>query len=190
MTDVPGGLPDEDVRGLVERLDALLARIERAAGPDAGAAAEAVEGLARLYGAALARVMALAAGDPALVAALAGDELLHHLLALHGVHPRPVEDRVRGALDDLRPHLRGQDVEAAEVEDGVVRLRWSGAGGCGCSATAAERAITDAVLAAAPELRGVEILPAADGPRSPAVIPAEALLRRPPARSAARDGAP
>lgn len=188
MADAPGGLTDEDVRGLVERLDALLARIERATGPDAEVAAEAVEALARLYGAALARVMALAGEAPEVAAALAADELLHHLLALHGVHPRPVEERIRRALADLRPHLRGEDVEAAGVADGVARLRRSGDGrGRGCSAKAVEQAIADAVLAAAPELRGVEILP---GPRSPAVIPVESLLRRPPARPGSRGGAP
>lgn len=182
MAEAPGGLTDEQVRGLVERLDALLARVEDVSGPGTEVAAEAVEALARLYGAALARVMALAGAAPGVVTALAEDELLHHLLALHGVHPRPVEERIRRALDDLRPRLRerGEDVEPVGLADGVARLRRSGGGrGCGCSAGAAEQAIAGAVLAAAPELRGVEILPAPGGPPSPAVIPADSLLRRP-----------
>ncbi len=176
------GLPDGDVRDLVQRLDTLLAGIEQATGPVAELAAEAVEALALVYGTALARVTALAGSAPGVLAALADDELLHHLLALHGVHPRPAGERIRQALDDLRPHLRGEEVELAGVEDGIARLRRSGsggAGGCGRSAGAVQRAIGEAVLAAAPELRGVEFVPVPGGRPAPAVIPVESLLRRP-----------
>ena len=45
--------------------------------------------------------------------ALAGDELVEHLLLLHGLHPVSVEERVREALDGVRPYLgsHGGDVE-------------------------------------------------------------------------------
>jgi hypothetical protein len=175
------GLPDGDVRDLVERLDTLLAGIEQATGPVAKLAAETVEALVLVYGTALARVTALAGAAPGVLAALADDELLHHLLALHGVHPRPAGERIRRALDDLRPRLRGEEVELAGVDDGIARLRRSGgagAGGCGRSAGAVQRAIGEAVLAAAPELRGVEFVPAPGRPPT-TVIPVESLRRRP-----------
>jgi Fe-S cluster biogenesis protein NfuA len=172
------GLPDEDVEDLIGRLEPLLEQLERATGPVAEVAAQAVEGLALLYGTALARVMALA--DETLVASLLRERLVRHLLALHGLHPQPVRERVLGALDDLRPALRthGAHVELIAVEDGVARLRYS-AGGCRSTATAVERAISDAVLAAAPELHGVTAEGAQGRPRPPTVIPVESLLRRP-----------
>ena len=43
--------------------------------------------------------------DGTLADALAGDELVAHLLLLHGLHPVPLEARVRGALDEVRPYL-------------------------------------------------------------------------------------
>lgn len=193
MADPPAhALPDEDVRDLIGRLDGLLEQVERATGPTAEVAAQAVEALALVYGTALARVMALAGGTPQVVSSLTEDELLHHLLALHGVHPHPAEQRIRRALDELRPHLRsrGDDVELAGVEDGVAMLRWSGGPRRGCSAAAVEQAVGDAVIAAAPELRGVRTV-AAPGERRPtAVIPVDALLRRPTTPTGTRGGTP
>jgi Fe-S cluster biogenesis protein NfuA len=181
MADLPvHGLPDDDVEELIGRLEPLLEQIERATGPVAEVAAQAVEGLALMYGTALARVLTMAEGTPDLVRSLVQDQLVHHLLALHGLHPQPVRERVLRAIDDIEPRLRsrGGHVELIAVEDGVARLRWS-AGGCGSTAGAVERAIGDAVLAAAPELRRVETVPAPRGRRPPAVIPAESLLRKP-----------
>lgn len=178
MADPPvRGLPDEDVEELVGRLEAVLEQVERAEGPVAEVATQAVEGLTLLYGTALARVLTCAERSPELLGDLLQDQLVHHLLALHGLDPRPVRERVLRALDELRPVLgsRGGHVELVGIEDEVARLRWS-AGGCGSTATAIERAIGDAVLAAAPELRGVETVRSA-GP--PTLIPAESLLRRP-----------
>lgn len=175
------GLTDEEVEDRLGRLDALLDQIERATGPVAGIAAQAVEALAEVYGTALARVMALAGETPDLVSALVEDELVHHLLILHGVHPQSVEERIARVLDDLRPGLRSHgEVELAGVEDGVARLRWSGRGrGCASSAAAVERVIAESVLAVAPELRGVETVPVAGQRPPPAVIPVESLLRGP-----------
>ena len=183
MADAPvRGLPDEDVEELVGRLETLLDQIEQATGPVAEVAAQAVEGLALLYGAALARVLALAEGTPQVVRALAQDQLVRHLLALHGLHPEPVRERVLRALDDLGPGLRsrGGHVELVGIEDGVARLRWS-VGGCRSTATTIKQAVSDAILAAAPELRGVETVPASGESRPPTLIPVESLLRKPPA---------
>lgn len=178
----PPGLPDEDVEELLGRLETLLDRLERATGPVAELAAETVEGLALMYGTALARVVALA-GDRAsdLVASLVQDELMHHLLALHGLHPQPARERVLRALDDIKPGLRsrGADVELIEVKDDVARVRWSAAG-CGSTSAAIGRLIRDAVTGAAPELR-VETVTGSGGPRPPTLIPVESLLRGPTA---------
>lgn len=139
------------VEALLDRLDAL---------PDAAAretAAEALRGVLDLYGEALARIAARL--GPAQLRALAGDELVAHLLLLHGLHPVGVEQRVRAALDGVRPYLgsHGGDVELLGVEGGVVRLRLQGScEGCPASAMTLRGAIDEAILAAAPDVERVE----------------------------------
>ncbi|HYZ57213.1 MAG TPA: NifU family protein [Streptosporangiaceae bacterium] len=177
-----GGLPDEEVRALIGRLDTLLGQIEEATGPVAETAIEAVEALTEVYGTALARVMALASSAPEVVSSLAGDELLHHLLILHGIHPQPVGERIARALDGVRPYIRshGGDVELTAIDGDVARIRLSGScQGCASSAATLEHAVTDAVLTVAPELARVEAEPAPQQQHSPAVIPVESLLRKP-----------
>ena len=81
------------------------------------------------------------------------DELVSHLLLLHGIHPVPVEARVRAALEEVRPYLEshGGDVELVAVEDGVVRLRMEGScSGCPSSAMTLKLAIEDAIHKARP----------------------------------------
>ena len=93
--------------------------------------------------------------DGALARALADDELVAHLLLLHGLHPVPLEERVREALDEVRPYLdsHGGDVELLGVEDGVVRLRLQGScSGCPSSAVTLKLAIEDAIHRRAPEV--------------------------------------
>lgn len=171
-------LDDEAVRARIGRLNQLLERLEQVPGPTSEVALEAVETLTEVYGAALVRVIAAAAEAPAVTAALVGDELLNHLLALHGIHPDPVEQRVARALDELRPHLTSHgEVELVGIEEGVVRVRLS-VKGCSSSSGALEEAVTEAVLAVAPELSGVESVPAERVPTQ-MLIPVDGLLRRP-----------
>ena len=163
-----------------ERIEQLL-EASAAAGP---AARERAEELVRLvvdlYGAGLERLLDLAydagaLGDE-LVAALAGDELVAGLLAVHGLHPYAVEDRVAQAVARLRPAVEGQGAscELLEATAGLVRLRLTGAGtGCGSAAPALTTALEDAVRAAAPEVAVVEVLTA-----DPALIPVSSLTER------------
>lgn len=149
----------------VARLEALLGEVEAAG--DAAALA-AVQLLLDLYREGLARIMAtLADADTALPARLARDEVVSHLLLLHGLHPAEVESRVRQALAEVRPHLasHGGDAELIGVADGVARLRLLGR----CAAHAPEAAELRAAIEAAlerraPDLLGVE----ADEPPPPA----------------------
>ena len=114
---------------------------------------------------------------PALVEAVTRDELLGHLLVMHGIHPEPVERRVAGALDALRPAVRerGGDVELVGIDDGVATVRLS-LRGCGSSTAGVEEAVRDRVLAVAPELSDVRRGPVA---RDAAFVPLDALLARP-----------
>jgi Fe-S cluster biogenesis protein NfuA len=96
--------------------------------------------------------------DGTLAAALAGDDVVAHLLLLHGLHPVPLEARVRGALAEVRPYLEshGGNVELLGVDDGVVRLRMQGScSGCPSSTMTLKLAIEEAIHKAAPDVQDV-----------------------------------
>jgi hypothetical protein len=83
---MPDRLDERAVAGRLELLEELLGELESASGPTAELALDAVATLAAVYGEALHRVVERAGAEsPGLVAALAGDVLLAHLFALHGV---------------------------------------------------------------------------------------------------------
>ncbi|MET9046506.1 NifU family protein [Streptomyces sp. NPDC003631] len=169
-------LDEATVAERLARLDLLLEQLEGAPGPMTGAAIEAVQVLAAVYGEALARVMDGA--HPHLVERMVGDELIGHLLVLHGIHPEPPERRAERAVAGLRPSVRerGGDVELMGVDEGVARVRLA-AKGCGSSTTELESAVREAVLTLAPELSGVERAPGAEG-RPSTFVPLEALTLR------------
>jgi Fe-S cluster biogenesis protein NfuA len=123
-------------------------------------ATEAVRALLDLYGAGLERMVdAIAARDDGeLARAFADDELIAHLLLLHGLHPDPVADRVHRALAEVRPYLdsHGGDVELVAIEEPVVRLRLTGTcHGCASSTVTLKLAIENAIRKAAPEIEEV-----------------------------------
>jgi Fe-S cluster biogenesis protein NfuA len=158
-------LDDAQARDRVARIEALLEEVEVLPG-----ATELVEALLDLYGEGLARILGQLDDEQA--RGLADDELVAHLLVLHGLHPVPLDERVRGALAEVRPYLEshGGDVELLGVEDGVARLRLQGScDGCPSSRVTLQSAIENAIHAAAPELEGIE----ADG----AVEPEPKLLQ-------------
>ena len=168
-------LSDDDVATLLTHFDKLVERLEASSEEGAAIALEAIECLAEIYGTALARIVGLAPADGVTVKAMAGDELVGHLLMLHGLHPDSAADRIKRTLDEIRPHL-GNDAQVSltSINDGVAHLTLTAAG-CASSAQSTAAAIGDLVLTAAPELSGVDTVPT----RAPSLIPAESLLRRP-----------
>jgi Fe-S cluster biogenesis protein NfuA len=122
--------------------------------------------LLELYGDGLERVVEIVGEhdrDGTLTAALAGDELVGHLLLLHGLHPEPLGRRVERALDEVRPYLdsHGGAVELLGVEDDVVHVRLQGTcNGCPSSSVTLQHAIEDAVRRLAPDVERVEAQPA------------------------------
>jgi Fe-S cluster biogenesis protein NfuA len=140
---------DEDVRERVAQVEGLLGRL-----PEDPAYTEALRGVVELYGEALRRLVGRIPAEE-----VVEDELVSHLLLVHGLHPVDVETRVRQALDDVRPYLgtHGGDVELVGVEDGVARLRLAGTcNGCPSSAVTLRNAIEEAILRAAPDVDRVE----------------------------------
>ncbi|HEY4131267.1 MAG TPA: NifU family protein, partial [Gemmatimonadaceae bacterium] len=181
---------DHEARNRVAKLDALLEQLETI--PDAAsrdAALGAVQGLVEFYGEGLTRVVRHVnqscdeSASTALAGAFAEDELVSHLLLLHGLHPNDVRDRVEGALESVRPYLasHGGNVELVRIDGGVARVKLSGScHGCAASELTLRAMVDDAVLAAAPELRGVEndapaeithVHSAAGTPDAPAFVP-------------------
>ena len=143
---------------LIGRVEGLLGELESL--PDARArdtALETVQAVVELYGAGLARIVAEVGELQTTL--LARDELVAHLLLLHDLHPVGVEERVREALESVRPYLgsHGGDVELLGVAEGVARVRMQGScEGCPASSMTLKLAIEDAVLKAAPDVERVE----------------------------------
>jgi Fe-S cluster biogenesis protein NfuA/nitrite reductase/ring-hydroxylating ferredoxin subunit len=150
-------------------------------------AEQLVSEVVELYGAGLARIMALV-DDPAVIDRLTADDLVASLLLVNGLHPHDLHRRVSDALERVRPYLgsHGGDVHLLDiVEDAEgcrVDLEFAGScGGCPSSSVTLELTVEDAIRAAAPEVSSVAAVAATSSAKSPApgaVIPAESLLAK------------
>jgi Fe-S cluster biogenesis protein NfuA/nitrite reductase/ring-hydroxylating ferredoxin subunit len=128
---------------------------------------EAAE-LLELYGEGLGRIFA--ALDEETTARLAEDGVVASLMLMHDLYPVSLEDRVREALDGVRPYLESHDgdVELLGVEDGVARLRLQGScSGCGASQTTLEHAIEATLQEHVPDLLGIDVEGVVAAPRRP-----------------------
>jgi Fe-S cluster biogenesis protein NfuA/nitrite reductase/ring-hydroxylating ferredoxin subunit len=171
-------LDDAQARELVGRVESLLEEVESL--PDPGARDKAtalVQALLDLYGEGLERMVDCVAArdDGRLAEALARDELVSHILLLHGLHPAPLVDRVRYALGEVRPYLEshGGNVELLSVDGGIVRLRLEGScSGCPSSAMTLKLAIEQAIYKAAPDVVEIDAEGASE-PRAPALLQIE-----------------
>jgi Fe-S cluster biogenesis protein NfuA/nitrite reductase/ring-hydroxylating ferredoxin subunit len=187
-------IDDERLQERVTRMEALLGEIETLSDPNARSkAAEVVGVLLELYGEGLARMMEVVAeGEERERAfdAFAEDELVSHLLLLHGLHPLDLETRVVRALEEVRPYLlsHGGNVELLGVEEGVARLRMQGScSGCPSSTVTLKLAIEEAIQKTAPDLERIQAEGVAEEPR-PTII-AGPTLRKKEKKRPQEDGA-
>jgi Fe-S cluster biogenesis protein NfuA len=164
----------------VRQVEDLLERVDALPAPARDTATALVRALLGLYGEALTRIIEIGsrAGAGALADELTADDLVGHLLALHGLHPLDVPQRVARALSGLQ--LPGVQPELVGIASGVVRLRFGGGKGCGSSAPAVTAALEEAVYAAAPEIDRVEVEQVA---APAAMIPLDSLRLRIGART-------
>jgi Fe-S cluster biogenesis protein NfuA len=148
----------------LHRIDTLATALDQLT--DAGgreAARELIELVLDLHGLALARTLAIAAsadGGRELVECLARDEQVRAALLLHGLHPEPVEQRVRRAVEQLGPQLAilGCRVRLIETTAATVRLRLEGAQGPEASRELGLRQrIEAAIIDEAPDLDEIVI---------------------------------
>jgi Fe-S cluster biogenesis protein NfuA/nitrite reductase/ring-hydroxylating ferredoxin subunit len=189
MTAAGAELPAEegpDLRATGERIETLL----EAASTGGRVARERAEELVRLvvdlYGAGLERLLDIVheSGrlDDDLLDRLAADDLVASLLAVHGLHPYDVGTRVARALDGVRPYLgsHGGDVQFLGLtDDGAVRLQMLGScDGCPSSSVTLTLAVETAILAAAPEVTGIEVAEVPSTGTTSGVIPVSALRSR------------
>ena len=177
-------------------METLLGEIETL--PDRNArskAAEVVGVLLDLYGEGLARMMEVVAqGEERERAfdAFTEDELVSHLLLLHGLHPLDLETRVIMALEEVRPYLQshGGNVELLGVKEGVARLRMQGScSGCPSSTVTLRLAIEEAIQKTAPDLEGIEAEGVAEEPKPAPTIVAGPTLRKKEKKRPQEDGA-
>jgi Fe-S cluster biogenesis protein NfuA/nitrite reductase/ring-hydroxylating ferredoxin subunit len=189
-------IDDQGLQERVARMETLLEEIETL--PDRNArskAAEVVGVLLDLYGEGLARMMEVVAeGEERerTFDAFAEDELVSHLLLLHGLHPLDLKTRVIMALEEVRPYLQshGGNVELLGVKEGVARLRMQGScSGCPSSTVTLRLAIEEAIQKTAPDLEGIEAEGVAEEPKPAPTIVAGPTLRKKEKKRPQEDGA-
>ena len=148
---------DNELKARIERIGTLVEQVH------SPAAIELVQTMMDFHRAAIDRMMEIVADTDQLgldiIGTLATDELVSNMLLLHGLHPLGIDERVKTALDGVRPYLNshGGDVELIEVADGVVKLRLIGTcGDCPSSTATLRGAIEKAIREAAPEVVSIE----------------------------------
>ncbi|HKP86063.1 MAG TPA: NifU family protein [Blastocatellia bacterium] len=156
---------EKEFQQRVQKIEALVRKIEQLADPDARASAvELFKLVMDLHGAGLERMLDIAfeAGDAgrSVIDKFARDDLVGSLLLLYGLHPLDLETRVIEALDRIGPSVRshGGKVELLGINDGVVRLRLEvSPGGCGSTSQTLKAAVEEAIYDAAPDIAGLEV---------------------------------
>jgi len=171
----PARLDDPAVRALLGALNEQLDQLEAMPGPVSELGLTVVAGVAEIYGQALIRTLELA--DPAAVERMLDDELIAHLLALHGIHPESVEKRLTRVIDELRAAVsdQGGTVELDRLDETVAVVRVA-LGGRASRSADVEHTVRRAVMTAVPELANVKIVPAGSASAT-AFVPLEALMR-------------
>ena len=94
---------------------------------------------------------------PEILNAIGSSSLASSLLLLHGLHPVGIETRVRQALEEVQPLIRGHggELEIVVAANRNVRIRMTGI--CSLSSQALENVVQEAISAHAPEIQVIEI---------------------------------
>jgi Fe-S cluster biogenesis protein NfuA len=148
---------DRDAQRKIGRLERLIGELESLNGAAGATAITAAQALVEIYGEGLARIVARL--EEPRVLELADDEMVAHLLLVHGLHPLDLETRIARALDEVRPYLRSHEgeVELEAIEPPLVRLRLQGScHGCPSSTVTLKLAIEAAIRKAAPEIEHID----------------------------------
>lgn len=145
-----------------ERVEALLEHFG-AFPPSTNARADAEEllqSVSALYGEGLRRLLQalrneLGDAAPEVLQRSCSDTIVTALLVTHGLHPVPLDERVRHAVDTVLPYMQshGGGVEILNITEDAVDVRLQGScDGCSASQATLKDALERAIFAAAPEV--------------------------------------
>jgi Fe-S cluster biogenesis protein NfuA len=155
----------QNLRATGDRIEQLLDELQALADPRSyDRACELLRLVSDLYGGGLTHVVELVSEQaPGLLGALVDDELIASLMLVHGLHPDALEDRVQGALAQVRPLLaaHGGDVELLGIDAvaGAVLLRLLGScDGCPSSAVTLQMAVERAIRESAAEIVRIDVV--------------------------------
>lgn len=179
-------LEEKETRARVQRIEELVRQIESTADPATRAGAvELVQTLMDLHGAGIERMLEITfqSGDQGqtIIDEFGNDKLVGSLLLLYGLHPLGLDERVRQALDKVRPYLKshGGNVDLLGIQDGAVHLQLQGScDGCPSSAMTLKLAIEEAVYDAAPDIMELRVEGVVEEqPRPSNLVPLQRLPR-------------
>ena len=177
------------------RIDELVSGLGSASGDELRDRAEELIGaVLELHGEALAEMLDLVSARPSgdeLLDAFGADELVRSVLLIHDLHPVSLRVRVEGALESVRPIMRGHkgDVELLSIDEQVVRLRLTGScEGCPSSELTMKAAVEKAIYEAAPDVVDIEVEGMRPPPPGPPSIECLVPLQMAPLRPIAGAG--
>ena len=133
---------------------------------------ECMQEVLAFYGLGLGRVLEVAkgvSGGQDVYDKLVHDGIVRGLLLIHGLHPVPLESRLREALEKVRPYMEshGGNVELLSLENDVAHLRLVGhCKSCPSSAVTLELALKQAIEEACPDLLSFECEGVAEAAKS------------------------
>jgi Fe-S cluster biogenesis protein NfuA len=114
-----------------------------------------------LHGAAMSRTIELLSCESGrgALAKLSDDPLLCGLLVLYGVHPLCLQDRVRAAIEKLRPQLQklGTSLELVSADENAVRIKLQNSKPDAHASESLQSTIARAIREAAPEVVDIAI---------------------------------
>jgi Fe-S cluster biogenesis protein NfuA/nitrite reductase/ring-hydroxylating ferredoxin subunit len=156
---------DDDLNREGQRIEKLVEKIQ--ALEDAAARVmlqECLEAVLNFYGHGLGRILQViektGPEGKKVQDALLHDGGISGLLLIHGLHPIPLEKRLSGALDKVRPYMQshGGNVELLSLENDFALLKLEGhCKTCPSSAVTLELAVRNAIEEACPDLAGFEV---------------------------------
>ena len=186
-----------DRRGLDDRMarvEGVLAELTALSDPAAQSLTEELlTTVLELHGAGLQRVLDVVEDSPdgaTILERFETDNVVRNLLLLHGLHPRPLRQRVEAALETVRPFMKAHKggVELLSVDGDTARLRLQGTcNGCTASTQTMQNAVEKAIYDAAPDIATIEVEGLAPAPAGP---PAIECLKPLPMVAAATPAAP
>ena len=154
---------EAEAQQVSRQIEDLVGRIECITDPTVkGDVTALIQTLLDVHRRAFARVLEIILEEKesgnGILGRLSADELLGSLLVLYGLHPDSFDVRLLKAVEELRKTAaaRGVNLELVGVDDGVVRIRLTGAAhGCASTSAGLRQLAEQAIYESVPEIRSV-----------------------------------